>query len=109
MSAPVLELRAVTRVHGSGRTQVHALRGVSLTVVAGELVAMMGPSRSGKTTLLNLAGGLDSPTDGAVVVEGTALGSRIAVPARSRSDSAAVRRLRLSGPTTDASPQLPPA
>jgi putative ABC transport system ATP-binding protein len=70
----VLELRDVHRVHGSGETEVHALRGVTLTVEAGELVAVMGPSGSGKSTLLNLAGGLDRPSRGEVVVEGTVLG-----------------------------------
>jgi putative ABC transport system ATP-binding protein len=83
---PVLELRDVTRIHGSGATAVHALRGVSLTVSAGELVAVMGPSGSGKSTLLNVAGGLDSATTGAVLVEGTDLASL------SRSALAAVRR-----------------
>jgi putative ABC transport system ATP-binding protein len=75
----VLELDAVTRVHGAGATEVTALRAVSFTTYAGELVAVMGPSGSGKSTLLTLAGGLDSPTSGAVRVEGTdlaALGQR---------------------------------
>jgi putative ABC transport system ATP-binding protein len=75
MSSPVLELRAVTRVHGAGAAEVHALRAVSLQVAVGELVAVMGPSGSGKSTLLTLAGGLDSPTSGAVLVEGTELGT----------------------------------
>jgi putative ABC transport system ATP-binding protein len=75
MSSPVLELRAVTRVHGAGAAEVHALRAVSLQVAVGELVAVMGPSGSGKSTLLTLAGGLDSPTSGAVWVEGTELGT----------------------------------
>ena len=69
----VLELRAVTRVHGTGEGAVTALDTVSMTVEAGQLVAVMGPSGSGKSTLLNLAGGLDSPTTGDVIVEGTRL------------------------------------
>src|SRR5262245_54265044 len=70
----VLELRDVHRIHGSGATAVHALRGVTLCVEAGELVAVMGPSGSGKSTLLNLAGGLDRPSRGEVSVEGVVLG-----------------------------------
>jgi putative ABC transport system ATP-binding protein len=85
----ILELRDVHRIHGSGETAVHALRGVSLAVDAGELVAVMGPSGSGKSTLLNLAGGLDRPTQGEVVVEGTVLGGC------SRRALAALRRRRI--------------
>ncbi|WP_019874898.1 ABC transporter ATP-binding protein [Sporichthya polymorpha] len=70
---PVLELRGVSRVHGSGPTAVHALREVDLAVEAGELVAVMGPSGSGKSTLLNVAGGLDAATSGDVIVEGTTM------------------------------------
>jgi putative ABC transport system ATP-binding protein len=70
MSAPVLLLSGVTRDHRQGEVTVQALRGVDLAVHAGELVAVMGPSGSGKSTLLHLAGGLDSPTSGAVIVEG---------------------------------------
>ncbi|NYG54053.1 ATP-binding cassette domain-containing protein [Nocardioides perillae] len=70
MSAPVLHLDQVSRVHGEGATQVQALRGVSFRAHAGELVAVMGPSGSGKSTLLTLAGGLDTPTSGRVLVEG---------------------------------------
>ncbi len=69
----VLHLDQVTRIHGEGATEVHALRSVSFRATAGELVAVMGPSGSGKSTLLTLAGGLDSPTSGAVIVEGTDL------------------------------------
>ncbi len=73
MSAAVLELRHVSRIHGEGPTQVRALYDLSLTVAPGELVAVMGPSGSGKTTLLSLAGALDAPTDGTVVIEGLVL------------------------------------
>ncbi len=86
MTAPVLELIDVTRIHGRGATAVHALRGISLMVCAGELVAVMGPSGSGKSTLLNAAGGLDTVTTGQVLVEGQDLA------ALSRSDLAGVRR-----------------
>ncbi len=86
MTAPVLELCDVVRIHGTGAAAVHALRGVSLAVAAGELVAVMGPSGSGKSTLLTLAGGLDEPTSGTVVVQGRTLG------ALTRAEIAALRR-----------------
>ncbi|ADB29337.1 ABC transporter related protein [Kribbella flavida DSM 17836] len=67
----ILDLRQLTRVHGTGEQAVHALRDVDLAVAAGELVAVMGPSGSGKSTLLTCAGGLDQPTRGEVLVDGT--------------------------------------
>ena len=73
MTDPILHFDDVSRVHGSGPTEVHALRGVSFRAYAGELVAVMGPSGSGKSTFLTLAGGLDAPTTGAVSVEGVDL------------------------------------
>ena len=82
----VLRLDRVTRVHGEGETAVHALRGISLDVLAGELIAVMGQSGSGKSTLLTCAGGLDTPTSGEVSIEGTPLSSL------SRRGLAALRR-----------------
>ncbi len=73
MGTAVLRLDRVTRGHGTGPTEVQALRGVSFQAFAGELVAVMGPSGSGQSTLLTLAGGLDAPTSGTVSVEGSDL------------------------------------
>ncbi len=69
----VLQLQHVTRIHGTGPTEVRALHEVGFAAYAGELVAVMGPSGSGKSTLLTLAGGLDTPTTGTVQVEGVDL------------------------------------
>jgi putative ABC transport system ATP-binding protein len=65
-----VEVRDVERVFGTGPTAVHALRGVSLDVPRGSLIAVRGRSGSGKTTLLNIVGGLDQPDAGTVRVEG---------------------------------------
>jgi putative ABC transport system ATP-binding protein len=64
----------LTKVYGSGPGQVAALRGVSATVRPGQLVAVIGPSGCGKSTLLHLLAGLDTPTTGTVLVNGTDLG-----------------------------------
>ncbi|WP_163167953.1 ABC transporter ATP-binding protein [Arthrobacter sp. Alg241-R88] len=69
----VLELAGVSKTFGEGATAVAALRDVDLTISAGEFVAVMGPSGSGKSSLLALAGGLDRPTSGSVFVESTPL------------------------------------
>jgi putative ABC transport system ATP-binding protein len=65
-----LQLRGVSKVYGDGETAVHALRDVDLTIAEGELVAVMGPSGSGKSSLLTIAGTLEEPTSGEVVVDG---------------------------------------
>ncbi|MFZ2502081.1 MAG: ABC transporter ATP-binding protein [Nocardioides sp.] len=71
----VLRLENVGRTHGVGAAAVTALKGVTLDVRAGEFVALMGPSGSGKSSLLSIAGGLDTATTGAVLVEGQPLGT----------------------------------
>lgn len=69
MTNPVLSMRRVGKTHGSGAQRVDALVDVDLDLMPGELVAVTGRSGSGKTTLLNLAGALDEPTTGEVIVE----------------------------------------
>lgn len=69
MTNPVLSMRRVGKTHGSGAQRVDALVDVDLDLTPGELVAVTGRSGSGKTTLLNLAGALDEPTTGEVIVE----------------------------------------
>jgi putative ABC transport system ATP-binding protein len=67
----LIEIRGVTKTYGSGETAVHALRGVSLRVDAGEYVAVMGSSGSGKSTLMNILGCLDVPSRGEYWLDGT--------------------------------------
>jgi putative ABC transport system ATP-binding protein len=81
-----LELRQVSKVYGSGPTEVHALREVDLSVERGELVAIMGPSGSGKSTLLTIAGSLEEATSGQVLVDGVDLAGI------SRAEQARMRR-----------------
>ena len=69
-AGPLLQAVDVTRDYPSGDTVIHALRGVTLAADPGELVAVRGRSGSGKTTFLNILGGLDHPTSGRVVIDG---------------------------------------
>lgn len=83
MITPFLELRSVSRVYGSGDTEVRALDGVSLAVMPGDFVSIVGPSGSGKSTMLGLLGCLDAPSDGTIVVDGEDV-SRVADASRTR-------------------------
>jgi putative ABC transport system ATP-binding protein len=67
---PLVIVRDVHKVFYRGSERIDVLEGVNLEVPAGDFLALMGPSGSGKTTLLNLIGGLDKPTEGAIVVGG---------------------------------------
>jgi putative ABC transport system ATP-binding protein len=72
---PVIEINDITKTYLMGKTEVHALRGASLTIQKGELVAIMGPSGSGKSTLMNIIGCLDQPTSGTYKLDGVDVGS----------------------------------
>ena len=69
-AAAAIEAFDIWRTYPSGEGEVHAVAGVSLSVRAGEFVALMGRSGSGKTTLINVLGGLDRATSGRVLIDG---------------------------------------
>ncbi len=69
----ILKVNNLSKVYGKGNTQIKALDDVSFSVEKGEFVAIVGSSGSGKSTLLHILGGVDSPTSGQVLVDGTAL------------------------------------
>ena len=81
-----LELRNISKSYGAGSTLVHALVDASLSVDRGNLVAVMGPSGSGKSSLLTIAGSLEEPTSGEVLIDGKSLASM------SHNDKARLRR-----------------
>lgn len=85
----VIELRRVSKVYGDGPARVQALSDVDLAVAGGEMVAVMGQSGSGKSTMLTIAGSLEYPTSGEVLVGGARL------EAMSRDERARLRRRSL--------------
>jgi len=72
-SGPILAARQLRKVYGQGASAVTVLDGVNLEIAAGEMVAIMGPSGTGKSTLLHLLAALDRPTSGAVYFDSSAL------------------------------------
>jgi putative ABC transport system ATP-binding protein len=73
MATPAVELRHLGKTYREGEAERVVLREVSLTVASGEIVVLVGRSGSGKSTLLNLIAGIDRPTAGSVLVNGTDL------------------------------------
>jgi putative ABC transport system ATP-binding protein len=83
---PLIRLRGVTKVYGSGAAELQALKGIDLDITAGEFVAIMGPSGSGKSTAMNILGCLDQPSAGQYLFHGAH------VEALSRDQRARLRR-----------------
>ncbi|MFA5900489.1 MAG: ABC transporter ATP-binding protein [Hyphomicrobium sp.] len=71
---PLVQLKRVTKLYGSGQATVHALAGIELSIDAGEFVAIMGPSGSGKSTAMNIIGCLDVPSSGEYLFQGVEVG-----------------------------------
>ena len=75
MATPVIQLEDFRKTYVTGEVQVHAVRGVNLTIQPGEFVAIMGSSGSGKSTMMNTLGCLDRPSSGRFLLDGVAVGS----------------------------------
>ena len=101
MTKPLLEVKNLKKSYDEGR--IEALRGVDLSIYAGEYLAISGPSGSGKSTLLQLLGGLDSPTSGEVRFQDSLLGRTN----RPRQLPLPPHRLCLPGLLSAAHPQRP--
>ncbi len=85
----VIQIESITKVYATGKTEVHALRGVDLDVGRGEMIAIMGASGSGKSTLMNILGCLDAPTDGLYVLDG------VRVNGQSKNELADIRNQKI--------------
>jgi putative ABC transport system ATP-binding protein len=86
---PVIAMEGIRKIYDTGKIRVEALKGVDLSVAAGEFVAVVGPSGSGKSTLMNLIGCLDTPSDGMYRLAGED------VSGLSRDDLADIRNRRV--------------
>ncbi len=67
----LIDLDNVHKIYPLGKTEVHAVKGVSFSIEAGDFVSIAGPSGSGKSTILNMIGCIDTPTEGKVIIKGT--------------------------------------
>ncbi len=85
-AAALIRLSAISKTYGSGQAAFQALKGIDLSVAAGEFVAIMGPSGSGKSTAMNILGCLDTPTTGRYEFQG------VAVEGMTRNQRALLRR-----------------
>ncbi len=85
-SAPLIRLNAITKTYGRDQAAFQALKGIDLTIEAGDFVAIMGPSGSGKSTAMNILGCLDTPTEGSYAFQG------VPVEKLSRNQRALLRR-----------------
>lgn len=85
----MIEVSGIRKTYRLGETEVHALRGVSLTIAAGDFVAIMGASGSGKSTFMNILGCLDKPSAGQYLLEG------VDVSARSQRELAQIRNQKI--------------
>lgn len=86
MSQPLIQLRQITKIYGTGLAAMQALRGVNLNIASGEFVAIMGHSGSGKSTMMNILGCLDNPTSGSYFFQ------NVEVNTLSRNQRALLRR-----------------
>ena len=85
MNQAILQIENLRRVFQVGSEEVHALKGVSFSINKGEFVSIMGSSGSGKSTMLNILGCLDTPTSGEYLIDG------VSVRERSKNDLADIR------------------
>ena len=66
-----IEVKNLSKIYQMGEVKIKAIENVSFSIDEGELVVILGPSGAGKTTILNILGGMDSPTNGSIIIDGT--------------------------------------